>query len=88
MHPLGRSFRLGKTGSMNSIVHTGETVVQSIATFLLCLSCQTLLASEPLLEKTEVFPAGMNGVTLYRIPGIVVSMKGLFTVAVGMREGD
>ena len=57
-------------------VHLGESAVQLIATFLLCLSCQTLLASEPLLEKTEVFPAGLNGVTLYRIPGIVVSTKG------------
>jgi len=29
-----------------------------------------------MLEKVDVFPAGMNGVTLYRIPGIVVTTKG------------
>ncbi len=40
-----------------------------------CL-CPTIDASEPSLEKTDVFPAGMNGVTLYRIPGIVVTTKG------------
>ena len=33
-------------------------------------------AAEPMLEKVEVFPAGMNGVSLYRIPGIVVTTKG------------
>ena len=33
-------------------------------------------AAEPALEKCEVFPAGMNGVALYRIPGVVVTTKG------------
>jgi sialidase-1 len=61
---------------MNPAIHTGEIVMKSIATLLLCLSCHTLLASEPMLEKTVVFPAGMNGVTLYRIPGMVVTTKG------------
>lgn len=32
--------------------------------------------AEPLLEKTDVFSAGMSGVTLYRIPGVVVTTKG------------
>ncbi len=36
----------------------------------------SLSAAEPVLEKTEVFPAGMNGVALYRIPGIVVTQRG------------
>lgn len=31
-------------------------------------------AAEP--EKTDVFPAGMNGVQLYRIPGVVVTPRG------------
>jgi len=30
----------------------------------------------PLLEQTDVFPAGMNGIARYRIPGIVVTTKG------------
>ena len=36
----------------------------------------TGLLAEPLLEKTAVFPAGMNGIARYRIPGIVVTAKG------------
>jgi sialidase-1 len=35
-----------------------------------------VLAAEPWLEKTDVFPAGMNGIARYRIPGIVVTSKG------------
>ena len=36
----------------------------------------TINAAEPMLEKVDVFPASMNGVTLYRIPGVVVTSKG------------
>jgi len=32
--------------------------------------------AQPSMEKVDVFPAGMHGVTLYRIPGIVVTPKG------------
>jgi len=32
--------------------------------------------AEPMLEKADVFPADMNGITRYRIPGIVVTQKG------------
>ena len=28
------------------------------------------------MESTDVFPAGMNGIALYRIPGIVATSKG------------
>ena len=35
-----------------------------------------LNAAEPLLEKTAVFPPGLNGIARYRIPGIVVTTKG------------
>ena len=34
------------------------------------------LHAEPLLEKSDVFSAGMNGIARYRIPGIVVTSKG------------
>ncbi len=34
------------------------------------------LHAEPRLEKTDVFPAGMNGIARYRIPGIAVTAKG------------
>jgi sialidase-1 len=33
-------------------------------------------AAEPELEKNAVFPAGMNGIARYRIPGIAVTAKG------------
>jgi sialidase-1 len=33
-------------------------------------------AAPPGVERSEVFPAGMNGVTLYRIPGVVVTPRG------------
>jgi sialidase-1 len=35
-----------------------------------------LHAADPLLEKTEVFPPGLNGIARYRIPGMVVTAKG------------
>jgi len=44
--------------------------------FTLCLLCGFARAGEPLLEKADVFPAGMNGITRYRIPGVVVTTKG------------
>ncbi len=45
--------------------------------FLLLAFCLgELHAAEPLLEKTAVFPPGMNGIARYRIPGIVVTAKG------------
>jgi sialidase-1 len=46
---------------------------------LLCallISALHVAATEPLLEKTDVFPHGMNGIARYRIPGIVVTTKG------------
>lgn len=46
----------------------------------LSLALISLLSSavgaEPMLEKVEVFPAGLNGIARYRIPGIVVTQKG------------
>lgn len=50
--------------------------MKSFLTLLLCLACGPLSAFEPMLSKVEVFPAGMNGIALYRIPGIVVTTKG------------
>lgn len=44
---------------------------------LLCaIFFSALHAAEPLLEKSPVFPPGMNGIARYRIPGIVVTSKG------------
>ena len=44
--------------------------------FSLLLPALQLTAIEPLFEKTDVFPPGLNGITRYRIPGIVVTPKG------------
>lgn len=42
-----------------------------------CLLVATrLLAADPQLSQVDVFPAGMDGVALYRIPGMVVTAKG------------
>ena len=43
---------------------------------ILLISALRLTAAEPLLEKGDVFPPGMNGIARYRIPGIVVTHKG------------
>ncbi len=47
---------------------------------LLPLICTLLpifaFAAEPQLERSEVFPPGMNGIARYRIPGMVVTSKG------------
>jgi sialidase-1 len=50
--------------------------MKSILLLLLSLICSPLTAAEPMLEKSEVFPAGMNGIARFRIPGIVVTTKG------------
>lgn len=46
-----------------------------IRVFILALFATTATA-ESLLEKADVFPAGMNGIARFRIPGIVVTQKG------------
>jgi sialidase-1 len=42
--------------------------------------CGRADASEPLLEKVDVFTAGQDGYGFYRIPGIVVTAKGTVLV--------
>jgi sialidase-1 len=44
--------------------------------FTLLLSALQLVADEPFLEKSEVFPPELNGIVRYRIPGVVVTTKG------------
>ena len=50
--------------------------IRSALTALLLAPLVVLHADEPLLEKSEVFPPGFNGIARYRIPGIVVTTKG------------
>ncbi len=47
-----------------------------LSLFVLSLLSSFALAAEPKLETSDVFPPSMNGIARYRIPGMVVSMKG------------
>ena len=49
----------------------------SITRFIFSLLASlSLLRAAPMLETAEVFPTKMAGITLYRIPGLVVTQKG------------
>ncbi len=50
--------------------------MRNIIIAFICLLCHWGEASEPLLTKVDVFPAGMDNVRLYRIPGIVLTSEG------------
>lgn len=45
-------------------------------------------ATAPLLEKTEVFPPGLNGISRYRIPGIIVTTNGTVIAYAEARKND
>ncbi len=51
-------------------------LVLSIVGLLVMLPTVSTAQQQPLLQRVELFPAGMNGVALYRIPGIVCTTKG------------
>lgn len=55
---------------------------------ILLLCTAQIIAAEPLLEKTEVFPPGFNGITRYRIPGIVVTTEGTVLAYCEARKND
>ena len=59
----------------------------SFCLLLLLLSPFSCLshAGEPLLERNEVFPPGLNGIARCRIPGIVVTTKGTYARATAFR---
>jgi sialidase-1 len=59
-----------------------------IFTALLLAPLAALHAAEPLLEKSEVFPPGLNGIARYRIPGIVVTPKGTVLAYAEARKND
>lgn len=59
-----------------------------LATLLWLLLVPALSAAEPLLEKSEVFPPGFNGIARYRIPGIVVTTKGTVLAYCEARKND
>lgn len=58
-----------------------------ILSFILLSSLHSF-SSEPLLEKTDVFPANSNGIARYRIPGLVVTTKGTVLAYSEARRND
>ena len=56
-------------------------------TAILCGLCGSQAAG-PMLEKSDVFPAGTNGIARYRIPGIVVTQKGTVLAYVEARKNS
>jgi sialidase-1 len=61
--------------------------MKSIALILL-ISVLRIIAAEPLFEKSEVFPPGLNGIARYRIPGLVVTQKGTVLAYVEARKNS
>ena len=59
-----------------------------LLTALLLAPLAALHAAEPLLERSEVFPPGLNGIARYRIPGIVVTTKGTILAYCEARKND
>jgi sialidase-1 len=55
---------------------------------LAILMLPQLSTAEPLLEKSEVFPPGFNGIARYRIPGSVVTPKGTVLAYCEARKND
>jgi sialidase-1 len=61
---------------LSSLTDAYQVITMKLITLLSLLIIPALLAAEPLLDKSEVFPPGFNGIARYRIPGIVVTPKG------------
>lgn len=59
-----------------------------LAAIFSLLLIPALSAAGPLLEKSEVFPPGFNGIARYRIPGIVVTTKGTVLAYCEARKND
>ncbi|HAC92053.1 MAG TPA: exo-alpha-sialidase [Planctomycetaceae bacterium] len=55
---------------------------------LLLMPLAVLRAGDPLLEKPEVFPPGLGGITRYRIPGIAVTTEGTVLAYCEARKND
>ena len=70
--------------------HSWEQVrVQSLFAMMLVMLLHSVCAAEPVLQKSDVFPPGLNSIARYRIPGIVVTPKGtVLAYAEGRRNGS
>lgn len=59
-----------------------------LITLLSLIVVPAVSVAEPLLEKSEVFPPGFNGIARYRIPGMVVTTKGTVLAYCEARKND
>ncbi len=50
--------------------------MRTLSLLILTVVSTFSLAAEPMLDTSEVFPQGFNGIARYRIPGMVVTPKG------------
>ena len=63
--------------------------VHSLLAIILSALLPSLRAAETELQKSDVFPPGLNGIARYRIPGIVVTPKGtVLAYAEARRNGS
>lgn len=60
--------------------------VWAISSWAIAWLGSPVFGAEPMLETIKVFPAGMDGVTLYRIPGMVVTPGGTVLAYVEARR--
>jgi sialidase-1 len=65
-----------------------KTEIVLFAWISMCLITAGSAQAEPIPSKVDVFPAGMNGVALYRIPGMVVTPKGTVLAYCEARRND
>ena len=59
-----------------------------LLTCLAALACAGSLSAAPLLEKSDLWEAGKDGYTLYRIPGVIVTAKGTVLAYCEARKSD
>ena len=62
--------------------------LSSLVIVAACLDSFTASAAAPSLEKVDLFKAGEEGYTLYRIPGIVVTRRGTVLAYCEARKSD
>ena len=79
-----RSVNLDAIEGYANWLHTNGVVGAT----LLCLLCQHVACAQSFMESRDVFPAGMNGIALYRIPGIVATTKGTVLAYCEARRND
>lgn len=63
-------------------------LILPLVLFVSSLFIPDAVFAEPRLDKTEVFAPGMNGISRYRIPGVVVTPKGTVLIYCEARKNS